>query len=511
MFFLTALLRSLYFSILTSLSIFLKLFKVALYKNTYLEGLLMSKEIKHALFIMVFGTFFGILCSTLMNVALPTFMRVFAISSSTVQWVSNGYVLVNAIMIPVSAYLTKKFTFRSLFISFSTIFLLGTIFGALAPNFFTLIIGRMIQAIGSGMMMPLVNILAIRYAGRGQKGAVMGIVGLAFNFSPIIGPTLSGIILDYFSWRYLFILVLPFIILDLGLAIISLPKIPTSQEPQFNVEGLITISFGLLGLLWSFSNVGESPVTSLTVWLPFLVGLILISTFISTQRKSDHPFVNLAVFKNAQFTTATIVNSLIVSTMYGNTILLPLLIQTIMGKSAIISGLALLPGALLTGFMSPVSGRLFDRYPVRIIVTIGILIDCFGTMMQAFIDVNASVGMLTLGQTIRQLGLVLILIPIQTQALSYLPNDLISDGVAAFNTLRQIAASFGTAIIVATINITSHGFSHQPNHQQIGIQAGFTMCLLFLIAALMVSRKLYTKHSHTPKPHFHGSAHLSKI
>ncbi|WP_040470848.1 DHA2 family efflux MFS transporter permease subunit [Lentilactobacillus kisonensis] len=471
----------------------------------------MSKEIKHALFIMVFGTFFGILCSTLMNVALPTFMRVFAISSSTVQWVSNGYVLVNAIMIPVSAYLTKKFTFRSLFISFSTIFLLGTIFGALAPNFFTLIIGRMIQAIGSGMMMPLVNILAIRYAGRGQKGAVMGIVGLAFNFSPIIGPTLSGIILDYFSWRYLFILVLPFIILDLGLAIISLPKIPTSQEPQFNVEGLITISFGLLGLLWSFSNVGESPVTSLTVWLPFLVGLILISTFISTQRKSDHPFVNLAVFKNAQFTTATIVNSLIVSTMYGNTILLPLLIQTIMGKSAIISGLALLPGALLTGFMSPVSGRLFDRYPVRIIVTIGILIDCFGTMMQAFIDVNASVGMLTLGQTIRQLGLVLILIPIQTQALSYLPNDLISDGVAAFNTLRQIAASFGTAIIVATINITSHGFSHQPNHQQIGIQAGFTMCLLFLIAALMVSRKLYTKHSHTPKPHFHGSAHLSKI
>ncbi|WP_054655237.1 DHA2 family efflux MFS transporter permease subunit [Lentilactobacillus kisonensis] len=471
----------------------------------------MSKEIKHALFIMVFGTFFGILCSTLMNVALPTFMRVFAISSSTVQWVSNGYVLVNAIMIPVSAYLTKKFTFRSLFISFSTIFFAGNHFGALAPNFFTLIIGRMIQAIGSGMMMPLVNILAIRYAGRGQKGAVMGIVGLAFNFSPIIGPTLSGIILDYFSWRYLFILVLPFIILDLGLAIISLPKIPTSQEPQFNVEGLITISFGLLGLLWSFSNVGESPVTSLTVWLPFLVGLILISTFISTQRKSDHPFVNLAVFKNAQFTTATIVNSLIVSTMYGNTILLPLLIQTIMGKSAIISGLALLPGALLTGFMSPVSGRLFDRYPVRIIVTIGILIDCFGTMMQAFIDVNASVGMLTLGQTIRQLGLVLILIPIQTQALSYLPNDLISDGVAAFNTLRQIAASFGTAIIVATINITSHGFSHQPNHQQIGIQAGFTMCLLFLIAALMVSRKLYTKHSHTPKPHFHGSAHLSKI
>jgi MFS family permease len=182
-----------------------------------------------------------------------------------------------------------------------------------------------------------------------------------------------------------------------------------------------------------------------------------------------------------------------------------------MGKSAIISGLALLPGALLTGVMSPISGRLFDRYPVRIIVTTGILIDCFGTMMQAFIDVNASVTMLTMGQTIRQLGLVLILIPIQTQALAYLPNNLISDGVAAFNTLRQIAASFGTAIIVATINIASQVFSQHPNHQQIGIQAGFTMCLLFLIIALLVSRKLYTTHSHTPKARKHKQPTLAKV
>lgn len=491
--------------------IILTIFKVAIFKNTYLEVLLMSKQNRYSLIIMVFGAFFGILCSTLMNVALPTFMKVFGVSSGTVQWISNGYTLVNAIMIPVSAYLTKKFTFRSLFIFFASIFLIGTVFGALAPNFLTLIIGRMIQAIGAGMMMPLVNSLAIRYAQPGKKGAVMGIVGLAFNFSPIIGPTLSGVILNYFSWRYLFILVLPFIIIDLIVAVTALPKIPTNQAPKFNVEGLMTVSFGLLGLLWSFSNVSQYSIESMSVWLPFIIGVVLIGAFVMTQSKSDHPFVNLAVFKNPQFTTATLVNSLIVSTMYGNTILLPLLIQTIMGKSAIISGLALLPGALLTGFMSPVSGHLFDRYPVRIIVTTGILIDCFGTMMQAFIDVNASVAMLTVGQTIRQLGLVLILIPIQTQALSYLPNHLISDGVAAFNTLRQIAASFGTAIIVATINIASHAFSGQPHNHQLGIQAGFTMCLLFLLVALFVSRKLYTKHSQTPKLHHQRQTDLSHV
>ncbi|AKP64849.1 EmrB QacA subfamily drug resistance transporter [Levilactobacillus koreensis JCM 16448] len=452
----------------------------------------MSKEIKQSLFIMVFGTFFGILCSTLMNVALPTFMTVFHVNSSTVQWISNGYMLVSAMMIPVSAYLTKKYTFRALFITFSVIFLAGTLLGSIAQSFFILILGRMIQAIGSGVMMPLVNILAIRYAEPTKKGAVMGIVGLAFNFSPIIGPTLSGVILTYLSWRYLFILVLPFIIIDIGLALRSLPRVPTNETPKLDGIGLILVSFGSLGLLWSFSNVGQYTLTSPFVLVPFAVGLLFTALFIRQQIHTANPLINLQIFKNVQFTTATSLNALIVATMYGNTILLPLLIQTIMHQSPIISGLAILPGACLTGVMSPISGRLFDRYPVRVIVTTGLLIDCFGTMMQAFIDVNASVAMLTVGQTVRQLGLVLILIPIQTQALTKLPNRLIADGVATFNTLRQIAGSFGTAIIIATINLATKFFSGHPNAPQIGIQSGFTMCLLFLLIALGVSTKLLT-------------------
>lgn len=452
----------------------------------------MSKEIKQSLFIMVFGTFFGILCSTLMNVALPTFMTVFHVNSSTVQWISNGYMLVSAMMIPVSAYLTKKYTFRALFITFSVIFLAGTLLGSIAQSFFILILGRMIQAIGSGVMMPLVNILAIRYAEPTKKGAVMGIVGLAFNFSPIIGPTLSGVILTYLSWRYLFILVLPFIIIDIGLALRSLPRVPTNETPKLDGVGLILVSFGSLGLLWSFSNVGQYTLTSPFVLVPFAVGLLFTALFIRQQIHTANPLINLQIFKNVQFTTATSLNALIVATMYGNTILLPLLIQTIMHQSPIISGLAILPGACLTGVMSPISGRLFDRYPVRVIVTTGLLIDCFGTMMQAFIDVNASVAMLTVGQTVRQLGLVLILIPIQTQALTKLPNRLIADGVATFNTLRQIAGSFGTAIIIATINLATKFFSAHPNAPQIGIQSGFTMCLLFLLIALGVSTKLLT-------------------
>ena len=451
----------------------------------------MSKQIKKSLYIMVFGTFFGVLCSTLMNTALPTFMRVFQVNSSTVQWLTNGYTLVNAIMIPTSAYFIKKFSFRHLFIAFSTIFLVGTLIGAVANSFILVIIGRMIQAIGTGMMMPLVNVLAMQYTDRSKQGAVMGIIGLAFNFSPIIGPTLSGVILEYFAWQYLFILILPFIIAVVLLSFFFLPQIETDENPKFDTLSLITISFGLLFLLTGFSNIGQANFLSFNVLGYTAIGLILIVIFSIMENKSDKPIINFEIFHHSQFTFATIINMLIVLTMYGNTILLPLMIQTILHKSPLVSGLALLPGATLTGFMSPISGRLFDKYPIKRIVVTGVLIDCFGTFMQAVIDVNASVLMLTVGQTVRQLGLVLILIPIQTHALSALPKKYISDGVATFNTLRQIAASFGTAIIIAVITMADKIMTGSSTNQAVGIQAGFLACLGFLIVALITTHKLH--------------------
>ena len=256
----------------------------------------MSKQIKKSLYIMVFGTFFGVLCSTLMNTALPTFMRVFQVNSSTVQWLTNGYTLVNAIMIPTSAYFIKKFSFRHLFIAFSTIFLVGTLIGAVANSFILVIIGRMIQAIGTGMMMPLVNVLAMQYTDRSKQGAVMGIIGLAFNFSPIIGPTLSGVILEYFAWQYLFILILPVIIAVVLLSFFFLPQIETDENPKFDTLSLITISFGLLFLLTGFSNIGQANFLSFNVLGYTAIGLILIFIFSIMENKSDKPIINFEIF-----------------------------------------------------------------------------------------------------------------------------------------------------------------------------------------------------------------------
>lgn len=452
-----------------------------------------NQRISHALVIMVFGTFFSLLCSTLMNIALPTFMNVFHISEAQVQWVTNGYMLVNALMIPVSSFLIKRFPFKNLFIIFSGIFLLGTIIGAIAWSFNLVVIARMIQALGAGMMMPLVNVLAIRYAKPGKKGQIMGIIGLAFNCSPILGPAISGFLLHFFSWRYLFLLIIPFAVITLLLSFFLLPKIPHNEHPRFNTLALILITGGLWSLLMGLSNVSNNHLLSFNVAGYVLIGLVFLLLFFLNQRHSNRQLINFGIFSHKQFVFATVINMLITSTMYGNAILIPLLVQIVLGKSTVISAIAVLPGAILTGLLSTTSGRFYDIYPIKILVGTGLIIDIIGTIGQAAIGARSSVLMITLFQTIRQFGLVTMLIPLQTQALSLLPNEIVPDAVATFNTLRQIAAAFGTALIVSIVGIVNH-LVHNPS-SHLGIQAGFLLCLCLLLTSLYLSTKLYHKIS----------------
>ena len=452
-----------------------------------------NQRISHALVIMVFGTFFSLLCSTLMNIALPTFMNVFHISEAQVQWVTNGYMLVNSLMIPVSSFLIKRFPFKNLFIIFSGIFLLGTIIGAIAWSFNLVVIARMIQALGAGMMMPLVNVLAIRYAKPGKKGQIMGIIGLAFNCAPILGPAISGFLLHFFSWRYLFLLIIPFAVITLLLSFFLLPKIPHNEHPRFNTLALILITGGLWSLLMGLSNVSNNHLLSFNVAGYVLIGLVFLLLFFLNQRHSNRQLINFGIFSHKQFVFATVINMLITSTMYGNAILIPLLVQIVLGKSTVISAIAVLPGAILTGLLSTTSGRFYDIYPIKILVGTGLIIDIIGTIGQAAIGARSSVLMITLFQTIRQFGLVTMLIPLQTQALSLLPNEIVPDAVATFNTLRQIAAAFGTALIVSIVGIVNH-LVHNPS-SHLGIQAGFLLCLCLLLTSLYLSTKLYHKIS----------------
>ncbi|WP_125547490.1 MDR family MFS transporter [Levilactobacillus lindianensis] len=458
--------------------------------------------------LIMVGAFLSVLNQTLMSTALPGIMRAFHITTAQGQWLNNGYLLINALMIPTTAYLIKRFTTRQLYLTAGLIFIVGSLIGAIATVYPVLIVGRMIQALGAGIVIPLVNVVVMTSTKPTERGAAMGVVGLALNLAPVLGPTVSGMILVKSSWRYLFGLTLPLMLLDALLAWRFLKDVGEQHRQPLDRKGLVLSGLGLALALYSFSNVGETAFLSLKGIVPLVVGAVLLAWFVKCQWTRDYPLLNLHVFRYRQFNLPLIINMLLMVTMYGNAVIIPVLVQNVFHRSAVISGLTLLPGSVLTAIISPLSGRFYDRYNFRRMVISGLCIDMTGSLLLSSTGPGASIGFVILGQTIRQLGLVLVLIPIQTHAWSMLPTAMIPDGVAVYNTLRQVAASFGTALLVAIISITASGQFHwSMNSQLVGIKFSYLSSTLLVGICVILGLQLHksyaepiaTEHYATPE------------
>ncbi|MDR0921673.1 MAG: multidrug efflux MFS transporter [Lactobacillales bacterium] len=415
----------------------------------------LKKKAMSILIILVIGTFLGTLNQTLMNTAMPTIMEEFKIDATDGQWITNVYMLMNAIMVPLTAYLIQRFSTRTLYLWSVGMFAIGTLFCGFAPTFSMLIVGRMIQAMGAGVLMPLMNVVVMNLFDIDKRGRAMGIIGLALNFAPAFGPTLSGLIVSYMSWRYLFLLIAPFIIIDFIVAFFILKNIGKTQKLKLDVLGVILSSVGLGSLLYGFSNAGGGDLASFKVWGFILIGLVVLVAFIFQQTHEEKPLLNFKVFEYKTFNITSIITVVLMMAMYGGALLLPLFLQSIQHKSAIISGLVMLPGALITAFLSPTAGRLYDKYGAKYLSLIGTIVLAIGTAMMIFFKLDTSVWYVLTCQFIRQLGLVLILMPIQTEALNAIPLSLIPDASAMYTTVRQIAGSFGTAAMITVMSMAS--------------------------------------------------------
>ncbi|WP_203643427.1 MDR family MFS transporter [Levilactobacillus lanxiensis] len=441
--------------------------------------------------LIMVGAFLSVLNQTLMSTALPAIMRAFHITTAQGQWLNNGYLLINALMIPTTAYLIKRYTTRQLYLTASLIFIVGSLIGATAQLYPVLIIGRMIQALGAGIIIPLVNVVVMTSTKPSERGAAMGIVGLALNLAPVLGPTVAGVILTHLSWQYLFGLTLPLMLVDIILAPKFLRNVGELHKQRLDRTGLLLSGFGLTLALYSFSNVGETAFWSLKGVVPLVAGVILLGLFVKCQWTKRYPLLNLHVFRYRQFNLPLIINMLLMVTMYGNAIIIPVLVQNVFHQSAFVSGLTLLPGSVCTAIISPLSGRFYDKYNFRRMVMIGLTIDMSGSLMLSATGSHASMAYVVAGQTIRQLGLVLVLIPIQTHAWSMLPLPMIPDGVAVYNTLRQVAASFGTALLVAIISLTSTSHIHwSMNSQLVGIKFSYLLSTGMVFVCWLLARQL---------------------
>ncbi|KSA40514.1 multidrug MFS transporter [Staphylococcus aureus] len=407
---------------------------------------------------LLFGMFIAILNQTLLNVALPKINTEFNISASTGQWLMTGFMLVNGILIPITAYLFNKYSYRKLFLVALVLFTIGSLICAISMNFPIMMVGRVLQAIGAGVLMPLGSIVIITIYPPEKRGAAMGTMGIAMILAPAIGPTLSGYIVQNYHWNVMFygMFIIGIIAILIGFVWFKLYQYTTN--PKADIPGIIFSTIGFGALLYGFSEAGNKGWGSVEIETMFAIGIIFIILFVIRELRMKSPMLNLEVLKFPTFTLTTIINMVVMLSLYGGMILLPIYLQNLRGFSALDSGLLLLPGSLIMGLLGPFACKLLDTIGLKPLAIFGIAVMTYATWELTKLNMDTPYMTIMGIYVLRSFGMAFIMMPMVTAAINALPGRLASHGNAFLNTMRQLAGSIGTAILVTvmTTQTTQH-------------------------------------------------------
>lgn len=442
--------------------------------------------------VLLSGAFITILNQTLLGTALPPIMEDLQLSESTVQWLQSIFMLVNGIMIPITAFLIERFTTRKLFLTAMSLFAFGTFIAAIATNFSLLLIGRVFQASGAGIMMPLLQTIMFLIFPIEKRGTAMGMFGLVIAFAPAIGPSLSGWLVDHYPWRSVFYVVLPIALINIVAAYFLLKNITKQTMPKVDVLSIILSTFGFGGILYGFSIAGDSGWMSAQVIISIIVGALSLFLFITRQLKLEQPILEFRIFKYNIFTLSTGLGMIVFVSMIGTAVILPLFMQTMLGFTALESGLVLLPGAIIMGIMNPITGRLFDRFGARWLAIIGFTLLVFTTAMFTNLSTETTFTYLAVLNAFRMLSISMVMMPVTTSGLNELPTHLIPHGSAMNNTFRQVSGAIGTAMLVtvmATTAIPEKGIEGAIH----GVNMSFIVATVISVIGLVLSFKVKSK------------------
>lgn len=422
-----------------------------------------NDHLTHAAFvsiaILTFITFVGNFTQLQLSAALPTIVSDFGISVTTGQWLTSVFQLVMGVMVPLTAYLTRRFSTRQIVIASMAVFTLGSVFAWLGSSFVLVLIGRLLEAVGTGVMWPVLQITVFSIYPLSCRGMAMGTVGMAMSVAPAIGPTLGGVQTDLNGWRSIFLTLTVIGVISLLLAIFGLRNFGTrdaSAKADFFSVGLSIFGFG--GLMFGFTNIESYPFTHPMVWLAMLIGLVGIVWFVLRQihgarrqaanPSKQPPLLNLSVLKNKSFTVGTVTAALSFFAFSSIMVIMPLYIQDCRGYSATISGLVMLPGAFGQCIAQFFGGKALDRFGARPVALIGSITLLFGTIMMSLISMTSWIWWVSIWQFVRQIGMGFVLMPITTWSLNCLEPEEVSAGSAVTNTVRQIAGAIGAPVLV---------------------------------------------------------------
>ncbi len=446
----------------------------------------MSRESVTVIATLLVATFVVILNETIMNVALQRLMVDLGVTAPTVQWLSTGFMLTMAVVIPTTGFILQRLSTRAVFMLAMGLFSGGTLLAALAPGFEILLLARIVQAGGTAIMLPLLMTTILTLVPVTRRGFVMGNVSIAISVAPAMGPTVSGLILEHFSWRFMFVFVLPIAVAAFAIGARFLTNIGEKEKTRLDVLSVLLTVPAFGGLVYGLSQIGggEGGPGSPAI-IALAVGIIAMVAFVFRQlrlQKSAAPLLDLRAFTFRMFTVSVLLLVVAMIALFGAVILLPLYLQEIRGLSSLETGLTLLPGGLAMGLLGPFIGRLFDKVgPLPLTVT-GSSLLVLALFQFSLLDANTPVGWIIALHVGLSLGLALIFTPAFTTGLNPLPPHLYSHGSAIMSTLQQVAGAAGTALLVSVYAVVSASAGMVA-----GMHAAFLTASVIAVAAVVLA------------------------
>ncbi|MGI6500910.1 MAG: MDR family MFS transporter [Anaerostipes sp.] len=437
--------------------------------------------------------------ATALSTALPAITTDLKISVSIGQWLTSGYSLAMGITMPLTAFLITRFPTKRLYLTGMAAFIAGLAICTLAPTFPIMMCGRVLQAVGNGVMTAMAQVVLLTIYPIEKKGTIMGWYGLSVSAAPVIAPTLAGVLIDFTGWRSIFYVAIGIMVFSFIYGMFAFDNVLDTYKKKFDVISFVLSAFTFGGITLGIGNISTYGLFSVQIMVALFVGIVGGILFVYRQFHIEHPFLELRILKYREFTLSVLGSMLLYLVMMGSSVIMPVFVQLILGYSATTAGLVTLPGSLAMAVFSPMAGKMYDKLGMKKLFVAGAACMLLSNIGMIFVTMDISLVIPAALNVIRCVSIGCLMMPLVTWGTSYVPVKHMADATALLASLRTIAGAIGAAVFVGIMTMVAknsvasyghHALIHGLNVTFMAMSAG-TLCLLMIAVFFVHSKEIY--------------------